>query len=82
MQSHVIRLPSGAQQHSILLLLTRFHVDRYVPLECSEDLLGRLWPFTTLKVCSLDLFKENHNLFINSSSRCWTALGSANKRVF
>ncbi|XP_064886796.1 general transcription factor 3C polypeptide 1 isoform X1 [Columba livia] len=28
MQSHVIRLPSGAQQHSILLLLTRFHVDR------------------------------------------------------
>lgn len=30
MQSHVIRLPSGAQQHSILLLLTRFHVDRCV----------------------------------------------------
>ncbi|NXI91835.1 TF3C1 factor, partial [Psophia crepitans] len=28
LQSHVIRLPSGAQQHSILLLLTRFHVDR------------------------------------------------------
>ncbi|OXB74520.1 UNVERIFIED_CONTAM: hypothetical protein H355_001902 [Colinus virginianus] len=28
MQPHVIRLPSGAQQHSILLLLTRFHVDR------------------------------------------------------
>ncbi|NXX39048.1 TF3C1 factor, partial [Tricholaema leucomelas] len=28
MQSHVIKLPSGAQQHSILLLLTRFHVDR------------------------------------------------------
>ncbi|XP_042293819.1 general transcription factor 3C polypeptide 1 isoform X2 [Sceloporus undulatus] len=28
MQSHVIRLPSRAQQHSILLLLTRFHVDR------------------------------------------------------
>lgn len=29
MQSHVIRLPTGAQQHSILLLLNRFHVDRY-----------------------------------------------------
>uniref|UniRef100_A0A8D2KVN9 General transcription factor IIIC subunit 1 n=1 Tax=Varanus komodoensis TaxID=61221 RepID=A0A8D2KVN9_VARKO len=28
MQSHVIRLPTGAQQHSILLLLTRFHIDR------------------------------------------------------
>ncbi|MEJ1273854.1 general transcription factor III C 1 [Cricetulus griseus] len=28
MQSHVIRLPTGAQQHSILLLLNRFHVDR------------------------------------------------------
>lgn len=29
MQSHVIRLPSGIQQHSILLLLSRFHIDRY-----------------------------------------------------
>ncbi|XP_036680624.1 general transcription factor 3C polypeptide 1 isoform X3 [Balaenoptera musculus] len=28
MQSHVIRLPTGAQQHSILLLLNRFHMDR------------------------------------------------------
>ncbi|XP_004615986.1 general transcription factor 3C polypeptide 1 [Sorex araneus] len=28
MQSHVIRLPTGTQQHSILLLLNRFHVDR------------------------------------------------------
>ncbi|XP_028978273.2 general transcription factor 3C polypeptide 1 [Esox lucius] len=28
MQSHILRLPSGAQQHSILLLLKRFHVDR------------------------------------------------------
>ena len=28
MQSHVIRLPTGAQQHSILLLLDRFHMDR------------------------------------------------------
>uniref|UniRef100_A0A9L0IWV0 Ral transcription factor IIIC subunit 1 n=1 Tax=Equus asinus TaxID=9793 RepID=A0A9L0IWV0_EQUAS len=28
MQSHVIRLPTGAQQHSILLLLNRFHADR------------------------------------------------------
>uniref|UniRef100_A0A8D1VDV0 General transcription factor 3C polypeptide 1 n=1 Tax=Sus scrofa TaxID=9823 RepID=A0A8D1VDV0_PIG len=28
MQSHVIRLPTGTQQHSILLLLNRFHMDR------------------------------------------------------
>ncbi|XP_033887419.3 general transcription factor 3C polypeptide 1 isoform X2 [Acipenser ruthenus] len=28
MQSHVIRLPNSSQQHSILLLLKRFHVDR------------------------------------------------------
>ncbi|XP_069463928.1 general transcription factor 3C polypeptide 1 [Ambystoma mexicanum] len=28
MQSHVIRLENGTQQHSILLLLKRFHVDR------------------------------------------------------
>nr|XP_015215327.1 PREDICTED: general transcription factor 3C polypeptide 1 isoform X2 [Lepisosteus oculatus] len=28
LQSHVIRLPSGSQQHSVLLLLKRFHIDR------------------------------------------------------
>ncbi|MBN3305138.1 TF3C1 factor, partial [Amia calva] len=28
LQPHVIRLPSGSQQHSVLLLLRRFHVDR------------------------------------------------------
>ncbi|KAM4631775.1 general transcription factor 3C polypeptide 1 [Discoglossus pictus] len=28
MQSHVIRLPNGTQQHSLLLLLKRFHKDR------------------------------------------------------
>ncbi|XP_072275266.1 general transcription factor 3C polypeptide 1 [Pyxicephalus adspersus] len=28
MQTHIIKLPSGAQQHSLLLLLKRFHVDR------------------------------------------------------
>ncbi|XP_040212931.1 general transcription factor 3C polypeptide 1 isoform X1 [Rana temporaria] len=28
MQSHVIKLSNGAQQHSLLLLLKRFHVDR------------------------------------------------------
>ncbi|XP_048869314.1 general transcription factor 3C polypeptide 1-like isoform X3 [Brienomyrus brachyistius] len=28
LQSHVTRLPNGGQQHSILLLLKRFHVDR------------------------------------------------------
>ncbi|XP_068100737.1 general transcription factor 3C polypeptide 1 [Hyperolius riggenbachi] len=28
MQTHVIKLPNGTQQHSLLLLLKRFHVDR------------------------------------------------------
>ncbi|XP_073503906.1 general transcription factor 3C polypeptide 1 [Phyllobates terribilis] len=28
MQTYVIKLPSGSQQHSLLLLLKRFHVDR------------------------------------------------------
>lgn len=40
MQSHVIRLPTGAQQHSILLLLNRFHVDRYYR-GCSD------WPLVS-----------------------------------
>uniref|UniRef100_A0A4W5LN92 B-block binding subunit of TFIIIC domain-containing protein n=1 Tax=Hucho hucho TaxID=62062 RepID=A0A4W5LN92_9TELE len=44
MQSHVIRLASGAQQHSILLLLKRFHVDRRskydILMESTSNLLS------------------------------------------
>ncbi|XP_061455573.1 general transcription factor 3C polypeptide 1 [Rhineura floridana] len=45
MQSHVIRLPTGVQQHSILLLLTRFHIDRRskydILMEKLSSMLGR-----------------------------------------
>ncbi|XP_045078682.1 general transcription factor 3C polypeptide 1 [Coregonus clupeaformis] len=44
MQSHVIRLASGAQQHSILLLLKRFHIDRRskydILMETTSNLLS------------------------------------------
>ncbi|XP_053333038.1 general transcription factor 3C polypeptide 1-like isoform X1 [Clarias gariepinus] len=46
MQSHVIRLPTGGQQHSILLLLKRFHVDRRskydILMELTSNLLSEL----------------------------------------
>ncbi|KAF5888566.1 general transcription factor 3C polypeptide 1 isoform X1 [Clarias magur] len=46
MQSHVIRLPTGAQQYSILLLLKRFHVDRRskydILMELTSNLLSEL----------------------------------------
>ncbi|XP_060755326.1 general transcription factor 3C polypeptide 1 [Neoarius graeffei] len=46
MQSHVVRLPSGAQQHSILLLLKRFHVDRRskydILMEVTSNILSEL----------------------------------------
>ncbi|KAB5523781.1 hypothetical protein PHYPO_G00156380 [Pangasianodon hypophthalmus] len=46
MQSHVVRLPSGAQQHSILLLLKRFHIDRRskydILMESTSNILSEL----------------------------------------
>ncbi|KAK9981877.1 hypothetical protein ABG768_001400 [Culter alburnus] len=46
LQSHVARLPSGAQQHSLLLLLKRFHVDRRskydILMESTSNLLSEL----------------------------------------
>ncbi|XP_060715992.1 general transcription factor 3C polypeptide 1-like [Tachysurus vachellii] len=46
MQSHVVRLPSGAQKHSILLLLKRFHVDRRskydILMESTSNILSEL----------------------------------------
>ncbi|XP_062866959.1 general transcription factor 3C polypeptide 1 isoform X2 [Trichomycterus rosablanca] len=46
MQSQVVRLPSGAQQHSILLLLKRFHVDRRskydILMELTSNILSEM----------------------------------------
>uniref|UniRef100_A0A8K9UWD7 B-block binding subunit of TFIIIC domain-containing protein n=1 Tax=Oncorhynchus mykiss TaxID=8022 RepID=A0A8K9UWD7_ONCMY len=42
MQSHVLRLASGAQQHSILLLLKRFHVDRRSKYDILMELTSNL----------------------------------------
>ncbi|KAK2909570.1 hypothetical protein Q8A67_005407 [Cirrhinus molitorella] len=46
LQSHVARLPSGAQQHSLLLLLKRFHVDRRskydILMESTSNILSEL----------------------------------------
>uniref|UniRef100_A0A667WWE2 Ral transcription factor IIIC subunit 1 n=1 Tax=Myripristis murdjan TaxID=586833 RepID=A0A667WWE2_9TELE len=57
MQSHVIRTPSGQQQHSILLLLNRFHVNRRskydILMENMSNILqktpGQVAPMLTLK---------------------------------
>ncbi|XP_072514014.1 general transcription factor 3C polypeptide 1 isoform X2 [Salminus brasiliensis] len=42
MQSHVTRLPSGVRQHSILLLLKRFHVDRRSKYDILMESTSRL----------------------------------------
>ncbi|KAG9262891.1 general transcription factor 3C polypeptide 1 [Astyanax mexicanus] len=42
MQSYVVRLPSGARQHSILLLLKRFHVDRRSKYDLLMESTSRL----------------------------------------
>uniref|UniRef100_A0AAY5EK18 B-block binding subunit of TFIIIC domain-containing protein n=1 Tax=Electrophorus electricus TaxID=8005 RepID=A0AAY5EK18_ELEEL len=46
LQSHVVRLPSGGQQVSILLLLKRFHVDRRskydILMETTSNILSQM----------------------------------------
>lgn len=46
LQSHVARLPTGAQQYSLLLLLKRFHVDRRskydILMEAASNILSDL----------------------------------------
>ena len=56
MQSHVIRLPTGAQQHSILLLLNRFHMDRYsVDSRALPYLCISAWCLVPLKILEAGL---------------------------
>ena len=56
MQSHVIRLPTGAQQHSILLLLNRFHMDRYsVDSRALPYLFISAWCLVPLKILEAGL---------------------------
>uniref|UniRef100_F7CWX1 Ral transcription factor IIIC subunit 1 n=1 Tax=Ornithorhynchus anatinus TaxID=9258 RepID=F7CWX1_ORNAN len=62
MQSHVIRLPSGAQQHSILLLLNRFHVDRRSKYDILMEKLTTMLSTRTHQMDTLGALREELGL--------------------
>ncbi|XP_012587099.1 PREDICTED: general transcription factor 3C polypeptide 1 [Condylura cristata] len=62
MQSHVIRLPTGAQQHSILLLLNRFHVDRRSKYDILMEKLSGLLSTRSNQIETLGKLREELGL--------------------
>nr|XP_012320038.1 general transcription factor 3C polypeptide 1 [Aotus nancymaae] len=62
MQSHVIRLPTGAQQHSILLLLNRFHVDRRSKYDILMEKLSGMLSTRTNHIETLGKLREELGL--------------------
>lgn len=62
MQSHVIRLPTGAQQHSILLLLNRFHVDRRSKYDILMEKLSGVLSTRTNQMETLGRLREELGL--------------------
>uniref|UniRef100_A0A5F8H7P1 Ral transcription factor IIIC subunit 1 n=1 Tax=Monodelphis domestica TaxID=13616 RepID=A0A5F8H7P1_MONDO len=62
MQSHVIRLPTGAQQHSILLLLNRFHVDRRSKYDILMEKLSAMLSIRTNQMETLGCLREELGL--------------------
>ncbi|XP_030636150.1 general transcription factor 3C polypeptide 1 [Chanos chanos] len=67
LQSHVIRLPSGGNQYSILLLLKRFHVDRRskydILMESTSNLLSQLPNRTGIIIKLRDMLRVNEGTF-------------------
>uniref|UniRef100_A0A0U1RP70 General transcription factor III C 1 n=1 Tax=Mus musculus TaxID=10090 RepID=A0A0U1RP70_MOUSE len=62
MQSHVIRLPTGAQQHSILLLLNRFHVDRRSKYDILMEKLSMMLSTRSNQIETLGKLREELEL--------------------
>ncbi|XP_037066683.1 general transcription factor 3C polypeptide 1-like [Peromyscus leucopus] len=62
MQSHVIRLPTGAQQHSILLLLNRFHVDRRSKYDILMEKLSMMLSTRSNQIETLGKLREELGL--------------------
>ncbi|XP_006148317.1 general transcription factor 3C polypeptide 1 isoform X1 [Tupaia chinensis] len=62
MQSHVIRLPNGAQQHSILLLLNRFHTDRRSKYDVLMEKLSAMLSARNNRIETLGVLREELGL--------------------
>ncbi|KAM9208609.1 general transcription factor 3C polypeptide 1 [Dugong dugon] len=77
MQSHVIRLPSGAQQHSILLLLNRFHVDRRSKYDILMEKLSGVLSTRSNQIETLGKLREELGLCERTFKRLYQYMLSA-----
>uniref|UniRef100_A0A8C4W7S0 Ral transcription factor IIIC subunit 1 n=1 Tax=Gopherus evgoodei TaxID=1825980 RepID=A0A8C4W7S0_9SAUR len=77
MQSHVIRLPSGAQQHSILLLLNRFHVDRRSKYDILMEKLSSVLSTRSNKMETLGNLREELGLCERTFKRLYQYMMNA-----
>uniref|UniRef100_A0A8C5S921 Ral transcription factor IIIC subunit 1 n=1 Tax=Laticauda laticaudata TaxID=8630 RepID=A0A8C5S921_LATLA len=78
MQSHVIRLPSGIQQHSILLLLSRFHIDRRSKYDILMEKLSGMLSSRPGQMETLGNIKEELGLCEKTFKRLYQYMLNAN----
>ncbi|KAJ8246125.1 hypothetical protein GJAV_G00263900 [Gymnothorax javanicus] len=62
LQSHVIRMPSGGQQYSILILLKRFHMDRRSKYDILMEKISNILAACPGKMCVMLKLREEMGL--------------------
>ncbi|KAF7662374.1 hypothetical protein LDENG_00237400 [Lucifuga dentata] len=77
MQSHVLRLQSGQQQHSILLLLKRFHVNRRSKYDILMELTSNFLEQIPDQLTSLAIVREQLNLNERTSKHVFQYMRAA-----
>uniref|UniRef100_A0A673ZX95 General transcription factor 3C polypeptide 1-like n=1 Tax=Salmo trutta TaxID=8032 RepID=A0A673ZX95_SALTR len=77
MQSHVIRLASGAQQHSILLLLKRFHVDRRSKYDILMELTSNLLSEAPNHIASMITLRDQLSISERTFKRMYQYMQAA-----
>ncbi|XP_029312111.1 general transcription factor 3C polypeptide 1 isoform X2 [Cottoperca gobio] len=77
MQSHVTRVNSGQQQHSILLLLKRFHVNRRAKYDILMEYVSNLLQQSPGQFATLITFKEQLNVDERTSKRVFQYMRAA-----
>ncbi|XP_070771379.1 general transcription factor 3C polypeptide 1 [Enoplosus armatus] len=77
MQSHVTRVKSGQQQHSILLLLKRFHVNRRTKYDILMEYVSNLLQQSPGQFATLITLKEQLNVDDRTFKRVFQYMRSA-----
>ncbi|KAG2455444.1 TF3C1 factor, partial [Polypterus senegalus] len=79
LQSHVIRLPNGSQQHSVLLLLKRFHVDRRSKYALLMEKVCQILSSKEDNLSTMSHLKEELNICERTFKRLYQYLLAAGK---